>query len=99
MSTDAVATVTDGGRKSTVTVLDAADIRRDWRHTWAERSGITTALTSGGALISAVLDGPQALTWTLATLTGPAALALLTFIVLMAREGRRWTYTTDVDEP
>lgn len=101
MSTDTVTAGPDGSRDGiatrTATVLDASLIHRDWRHTWAEAAGITTAVTSGGALISATVHGPALLTWALAVGCAPAAAALLVLLTLMAREGRRWTYTTEPD--
>lgn len=95
-------TVTDAAAASTTpgatTVIDSARVHRDWWQLGAEAAGMATAVTAGTALYAGTFNQP-ALAWLLASTSGTASLACLAFLILMAREGRRWVYATDTDLP
>ncbi|MFG1846802.1 hypothetical protein [Micromonospora carbonacea] len=97
MTTDTLpAAVTDAAAPVT---LDGARVHRDWRQLGAEAAGITTAVCAAGALYTATFQIVPALMWALAAGCAVSVIALIVLLTLTAREGRRWTYPTDPDQP
>lgn len=83
---------------ATPITLDGSQVHRDWRHLGAETAGIITALAGGGSLTTATFN-LLIVGWILAGIAGVSAVALIAFLTLMVREGRRWTITADHDTP
>jgi hypothetical protein len=84
-------------RAAVPVTLDGSQVQRDWRHLGAEFTGSFTAVTAVGAIYSTHI-GVLAAAWTLAAITSAGAVTCLVFLILMRREGRRWTYAI-TDDP